>query len=248
MECYLSTSRYNKDSKEVRGFVALTENQRETAKAWSHNDRPIQIPDILENLTVRFIEDRMNNKIFKVGYKLPNKDLIVLFDLYCYEMLDLIKHGSIENGVIKSGMTFISGGRLTSVDGDLYKEYIEKERIKAEFKNAKRISVKDLKIGNAYKAAPTGVVCIYGGKCAEGHILIELPSWRDDLKEYSYIKLVKSPSFKFCCEESNQSMDDLREFIKVQRRHWSDHPIWGYAEEQVRFTDLLENSLNGVDK
>lgn len=247
MECYLSTSGYNKDSKEVRGFVALTESQRETAKSWARNDRPIQIPDILENLTVRYVEDRMNNKIFKVGYKLPSKDLVVLFDLYCYEMLDLIKHGSIENGVIKTGMTFISGGKLTSVDGELYKEYLEKERIKAEFKNAKRISTKDLKIGNAYKAAPTGVVCIYGGKCDEGHILIEL-SWRNNLTEYSYIKLSKSPSFKFCCEEYNQSMDNLREFIKIQRKEWSDTSSWRYSKDQIHFTDLLENSLDRVDK
>lgn len=233
MECYIKREEYWvwNGTERVRmedifkGFPIVSESQRKTAEGWAGTMKAIQIPEELENCGVDDFDDRMNNKIFKVYYmaNYAGKKIKLYFDMYVPAMLDLMRNGIIDHEIIKTPLLFIDRARLVVKDGELHKEYIEKEAKKKALKETKTISTKDLKLGSCYSKTEDGQKFIYVGPVkGQGHLIINT-GWNDkELKDPVYysphIKITTSLGFKFEHADEAVSVNDLKEYIVKKRK------------------------------
>lgn len=202
MDVYVKVNSNNRTY--YKGFPVVSENSRKTAIEWSGTDKPIEFPDELENLCVDGIEDRMNNKIFKLYAlrKIDNKMCRVYFDMYADAMLDVLQYGSVSEGVIKSPVVVIGRSKLTAKGGELHQEYLKNIAIK----NTKALSVKELEVGKVYgRTGPSEDLHLYLGRVkGVGHLVMGLNRYRNSkpaLSEWD-IRLSSSPNLKFKNEDN----------------------------------------------
>lgn len=159
--------------KYAKGFACVSEATHETALNWAKGCcrknwwKEFDFPDVLDKVHVEALEDRMNNKVFKVSYFNPDVcPEIVYFDMYANAIKDAIMFGSISRGYI-ADVSFIEGGKLAIKDGKLYQAYKEK----TELKTQKRISTKDYKPGYIYSTYG-GTYYFYAGKHNKKHVMV----------------------------------------------------------------------------
>lgn len=205
--------RYSNSSNEYKGYPIFTPQMRKSAQAWAGKDGiEIEIPDVISDFQVFDFDDRMNNKIFKI--KRQFGDYYVSFDLYCDALLEVMLHGCIEKGIIKSELTFISGGKLVLKDGDMYNKYQEEQaKVSAP-------KIKKFEVGHAYKVqSPTESDCfIYLGKGSKHYFL------KGGFEKITYIsetpwvdlRAQKSMTLRIDCGEFPLSVKELNELLELR--------------------------------
>lgn len=159
IDVYLNQDDIESKEQDIRGFPIINEKQRKTAISWAKTEEYIQIPDVISGLEIVGLVDRLKNKIFKLRYNtvIKKKKYSILFDMYTYEMLDVMQNSSIVNSVIQGEIVFLDRARLALKDGSYHKEWLEKQQLK-------RIPASELQFGHVYKTTPNGSEYIYLGR------------------------------------------------------------------------------------
>lgn len=195
MDVYVQANSSNRTY--YKGFPVITENSRKTAIEWSGDDKPVEFPDELENLCVDGIEDRMNNKIFKLYAlrKINGKMCRVYFDMYADAMLDVLQNGSVSEGIIKSPVVVIGRSKLAVKGGELHTAYLKEQSIK----NAKAISSKELEVGKIYgtRGPEDGLYLYLGRPRGVGHVMIDVTVDEGKYTLRSWAKITTTTNLKF---------------------------------------------------
>lgn len=262
MDVYVKNNSNNRTY--YKGFPVVSENSRKTAMEWSDTKEPVEFPDELVNLCVDGIEDRMNNKIFKLYAlrKIDNKMSRVYFDMYADAMLDVLQYGSVSEGVIKSPVVVIGRSKLVIKNGELHKEFLERQALK----NTKAISTKDLEVGKVYgTSGPNLGLHLYLGRVkGVGHLLMDVyMPYNEKTYKLDWARMVSSPNLKFKNEDNinftkaqiiNSIMGDMarkeRDVVRAQgnlddfrnnRRQW-------YWKDENDFLKELDDAKKVVEK
>lgn len=195
MDVYVKVNSSNRTY--YKGFPVISENSRKTAISWSGEKEPVEFPDELVNLCVDGIEDRMNNKIFKLYAlrKIDGKMCRVYFDMYADSMLDVLQNGSVSEGVIKTPVVVIGRSKLAVKGGELHTAYLKEQSIK----NTKAISAKELEVGKIYgtKSPTEGLFLYLGRPRGVGHIMIDVKFDGDKYELYPWAKILNTVNLKF---------------------------------------------------
>lgn len=213
-----------------KGYPIFTERMRVNAEAYG--DKKIDIPSVNTGYTLFDVDDRMNNKIFKIYkvFEYNAKKYTVSFDLYTDALLEILLNSKIENGVILSPITFIDGGKLVLENGELHNEYLKRQsKVLAK-------PLKEFKIGYKYKRQKEQYQSyIYYGKINGKHYFIQdnedYCTWDNGFVE------VKTPTFRFEVGCSEHDIDQYIERCRVasieMMRLMSGYSHWTKKYERI---------------
>lgn len=183
-----------------KGYPIFTERMRNNAEAYGNIK--IDIPLVNTGFKIFGLDDRMNNKIFKIckNFEYNGKEYNISFDLYTDALMEILLIGKIENGVILSPITFIDGGKLVLEHGDLHDEYLKRQsKVLAK-------PLKEFKIGYEYKRQEDDYCSyIYYGKINGKHYFVKSSDYCTWLSDYN---TVKSPTFRIEIGKSERDLDE----------------------------------------
>ncbi len=244
MECYVI-----KDRDMYKGFPIVSEASRKTAEEWARNGFKVDIPEELKDCGVDDFDDRLNNKIFKVYFmtKLKGKEQKLYFDMYVPAMLEVMKNGIIEKGIIKVPLLFIDRTRLVMFGGELHQDYLKRKEEQAQKKADPKIPIKELVIGGVYTSSRGGKKVVFAGKVPEGYYVIKryndsdpllsrsLPRWDD-------VCIIKSPSFKQRIDES-YTIKDLIKYADMRENDFKKEIIYLEDRKKAYYSPYINDDI-----
>lgn len=226
IKSYEDDINFNK-GKQYKGYIVLNDKMRNTANSWAGDySKTIYLPDTLTNLRIYDYDDRMNNKIFKIAYMHENTE--ITFDIYCDSLLEILMYGVIKDGIILSEIIPINGAKLVLKNGNLHKEYIEKQNKKKE--KASIPKIKNFIEGNVYKRDDTKYgEYMYLGKYDGKHVFQNFYKYGYDdtigVNTYDLL-IVKSPTFRVDIGITEISRDELIDIAINQISEQIQYSYW----------------------
>ena len=244
MDCYVRLDSWDK---RFKGFPVYSDKARSSAQNWAGPEGfVIQIPDTLVNCGIDGYDDRMNNKVFKVFYftKIRGQVQKLYFDMYAEPLVDLLMQGTVDNGIIKTPITFIDRGRLVIENGALHKEYLQKQQQKAVNKLLKKIPTKNLILGGVYRKTPgSSNMYLYLGK--HGDLFYEAQVDEYVLKKYcsSTTSDGRKCRFPVNINDGMKSAPSYKE--PVSDMFLEPHQLYDWFMEIVNYYDLTLEDIEG---
>ena len=244
MDCYVRLDSWDK---RFKGFPVYSDKARSSAQNWAGPEGfVIQIPDTLVNCGIDGYDDRMNNKVFKVFYftKIRGQVQKLYFDMYAEPLVDLLMQGTVDNGIIKTPITFIDRGRLVIEKGALHKEYLQKQQQKAVNKLLKKIPTKNIILGGVYRKTPgSSNMYLYLGK--HGDLFYEAQVDEYVLKKYcsSTTSDGRKCRFPVNINDGMKSAPSYKE--PVSDMFLEPHQLYDWFMEIVNYYDLTLEDIEG---
>lgn len=214
------------NNNEYQGFIVTSTSLENTAKEWAgRNYEVVEFPNVFD-VKPYGMEDRMNNKVFKVTTNVKNYETVT-FDLYAKAVLDFIMcNGTTDNGWLHE-MTSVERGEIVYSKGNIVKEYNERKKKQKE----EYLTAKDLIVGECYISKNTPFIYL-GKKDGKYYRLLH----------YGYIESVKSIKCYKCEDNKFTFKEYVQEIV--------DNIINNYHNEydNERYKDYYRDRLKELNK